>query len=63
MRQADEAESILRASFAFTALESKWRWTLEGTENYLNIESQIDQLNGSGELIPIDLDGASSRVE
>ncbi len=62
-RQADEAESILRAEFAFTALESQWRWSLEGTENYLNIASQIDQLNGSGGLIPIDLDGTSSRVE
>ena len=63
MRQADEAESILRAEFAFTALDSQWRWSLEGTENYLDIESQLNRFNIGGELIPIELDGASSRVE
>ena len=62
-RQADEAESILRAEFAFTALDSQWRWSLEGTENYLDITSQFDELNIQGELSPVNLTGANSRVE
>ena len=62
-RQADEAESILRAEFAFTALNSQWRWSLEGTENYLDIESQLDELNVQGDLSPVNLTGANSRVE
>ena len=62
-RQADEAESILRAEFAFTALDSQWRWSLEGTENYLDITSQLDELNIQGELSPVNLTGANSRVE
>ena len=62
-RQADEAESILRAEFAFTALDSQWRWSLEGTENYLDITSQLDELNVQGELSPVNLTGANSRVE
>ena len=62
-RQADEAESILRAEYAFTAMDSQWRWSLEGTENYLDIESELDALNVQGELSPVDLTGANSRVE
>jgi hypothetical protein len=62
-RQADEAESIVRAEFAFTALDSQWRWSLEGTENYLDIDSQLDSLDAQGALSPVDFDGASARVE
>ena len=56
-RQADEAESILRAEYAFTAMDGQWRWSLEGTENYLDIESELDALNVQRELSPVDLTG------
>jgi len=62
-RQADEAESIVRAEFGFSAFDSQWRWSLEGAENSLDIESELDELNRQGEVNAIDLDGANSRVE
>lgn len=62
-RTADEAESILRAEYAFSALESQWRWAIEGAENYLDIESRLDQLDINGDFVPAALEGASSRVE
>ena len=62
-RQANQAESILRAEFAFSAFDSQWRWSLEGTENYLDIDSQLDNLDAQGVLSPVDFDGASARVE
>jgi hypothetical protein len=40
-RIADEAESILRAEYAFSGLDSQWRWALEGTENYLDIDAGL----------------------
>ena len=62
-RTADEAESILRAEFAFAALGSQFRWALEGTENYLDIQSRLSQLGDSGDFQTVALDGANSRVE
>ena len=62
-RTADEAESILRAEYAFAAMDSQFRWALEGTENYLDIESDLAGLGPDGTFSPIALDGANSRVE
>ncbi len=61
-RHADEGESILRGEFAFTALGSQWRWSLEGTENYLDTESQLYSLNEQGQYASADFDDASARV-
>ena len=61
-RHAEEGESILRAEFAFTALHSQWRWSLEGTKNYLDIESQLFNLNEQGQFTSTDFDDASARV-
>jgi hypothetical protein len=62
-RQADEAESIIRTEFSFPAWESQWRWSLEATENYLDLDSQLDRLNADGVFIPVDLPDAKARVE
>ncbi|MEM6709231.1 MAG: TonB-dependent receptor plug domain-containing protein [Pseudomonadota bacterium] len=62
-RQADEAETVLRAEFTHAALGGDWQWALEGTHNYLDIESELLVRNELGELEPSPLPGASSRVE
>ena len=62
-RQADEAESIIRTEFSFPAWDSQWRWSLEATENYLNLDSQLDRLGADGVFIPVDLPDAKARVE
>ena len=62
-RQADEAESIIRTEFSFPAWDSQWRWSLEATENYLDLDSQLDRLSADGVFIPVDLPDAKARVE
>ena len=62
-RQADEAESIIRTEFSFPAWDSQWRWSLEATENYLDLESRLDRLDAEGAFIPVDLPDAEARVE
>ena len=62
-RQADEAESIVRTEFSFPALSSQWRWSVEATENYLDLDSRLDRLDAAGVLIPVDLPDAEARVE
>ena len=62
-RQADEAESIVRTEFSFPAWDSQWRWSLEATENYLDLDSQLDSLNADGVFTPVDLPDAKARVE
>ena len=62
-RQADEAESIIRAEFLFPGWDSQWRWSLEATENYLNLDSQLDRLSADGVFFPVDLPDAKARVE
>ncbi|MEC8158407.1 MAG: TonB-dependent receptor plug domain-containing protein [Pseudomonadota bacterium] len=62
-RQADEAESIIRAELSFPALNSQWRWSLEATDNYLDLDSQLDRLDAQGVFIPVDLPDAEARVE
>ena len=62
-RQADEAESIIRTEFSFPAFSSQWRWSVEATENYLDLESRLDRLDAEGAFIPVDLPDAEARVE
>ncbi|MEN7341635.1 MAG: hypothetical protein AAAFM81_01785 [Pseudomonadota bacterium] len=62
-QEADEAETVLRAEFTHAALGGDWQWSLEGTQNYVDIEAALAVLNDSGVLEPVELAGASSRVE
>ena len=62
-RQADEAESIFRTELSLPAWGSQWRWSLEATENYLNLDSKLDRLDADGVFIPVDLPDAKARVE
>ena len=63
MRQADEAESIIRTELSFPALASQWRWSVEATENYLDLDSQLDRLTADGGFIQVDLPDPQARVE
>ncbi|MEO1574879.1 MAG: outer membrane beta-barrel protein, partial [Pseudomonadota bacterium] len=62
-READEAETVLRGEYTFSALGGDWQWSVEGTHNYLDIEAMLSVLDDAGALVPQDLPGASSRVE
>ena len=63
IRQADEAESIIRTEFSFPALNSQWRWAVEATENYLDLDSQLDTFDAAGIFIPVALPDPQARVE
>lgn len=62
-RDADEAESILRSEYAFSAFDGGWNWAVELTENYLDIESELALLDIDGRPVPVPFPGADSRVE
>ena len=61
-RQANEAESVLRAEQVFAWLGGDWQVSLEGANNVLDIESSLEGRDASGNLQPIAFPGASSRV-
>ena len=62
-RQANEAEAIIRTEYGFDALGGNWRWSVEGTDNFLDITSALDSFDANGSLQPVGLPGANSRVE
>ena len=62
-RDADEAETVLRAEYTFGALGGDWQWSVEGTHNYLDIDAELFERDDNGDLLPVELPGASSRVE
>lgn len=62
-RRAEEAETVLRAEYTFEALAGDWQWSLEGTHNFLDIDASLAVRDDTGVLAPVDLPGASSRVE
>ena len=62
-RDADEGETILRGEYSFPGLGGDFQFAAEGVKNFLDIESAFEQSDASGELQPVDFDGASARVE
>ena len=60
---AEEAETVLRAEINFARFGGDWQMSIEGAKNTLDIEAQLSRLDAAGQLIPVDLPGASSRVE
>ncbi|MEM1262943.1 MAG: TonB-dependent receptor plug domain-containing protein [Pseudomonadota bacterium] len=62
-RRAEEAETVLRTEFTFGALGGDWQWSLEGTHNFLDIDARLSVRDDTGTLAPVELPGASSRVE
>ncbi len=62
-RRAEEGETVLRTEYTYQAMGGDWQWALEGTYNYLDIEGSLRVLDEDGTLVPVELPGASSRVE
>ncbi|MFK8029262.1 MAG: TonB-dependent receptor plug domain-containing protein [Gammaproteobacteria bacterium] len=62
-RTADEAETVVRSEYTVGGYGGDWQLSFEGTRNYLDIEAELSERNASNELEPVDLPGASSRVE
>jgi len=61
---ADEGESILRSEYNWkTAAGADWQVAAEGAFNFLDVESELQNLDGSGAFVPVALPGATSRVE
>lgn len=62
-RDADEGETIARGEFTFGAAGGDVVFALEGVKNFLDITSQLEVRDDQGVLQPVDLAGASDRVE
>ena len=62
-QESDEAETILRSEYAFAGLGGNWQLSLEGARNSLDVEAELEQRDGNGDLQPIEFVGSSSRVE
>ncbi|MEO1047294.1 MAG: TonB-dependent receptor [Pseudomonadota bacterium] len=62
-RDADEGETIARAEYSFPALAGELLLAAEGVQNFLDIESTLKELDASGEFIPVELEGATARVD
>lgn len=62
-RDADEGETIARGEFTFGAAGGDVVLALEGVKNFLDITSSLEELGADGALQPVDLDGATDRVE
>ena len=62
-RDADETESVLRAEYNFAQLRGDWQIALEGARNSLDIDAELAVRDDAGEFMPVNLPGASSRVE
>ncbi len=62
-READEAETVLRGEYTHMGLGGDWQWSLEGTQNYVDIDAALAIRDENGVFQPALLPGASSRVE
>ena len=62
-QDAEESETVLRAEYTFAQLGGDWQVALEGAINSLDIEAELSVRDSAGVLMPVDLPGATSRVE
>jgi len=62
-RDAEESETVLRVEYTFAQFGGDWQLALEGAKNILDIEAELAVRDSSGVFMPVDLPGASSRVE
>jgi len=63
VQDADEAETILRSEYTFGALGGNVVAAAEGVRNFLEINSALAVRDESGVLQPVELPGASDRVD
>ncbi|MDJ0977135.1 MAG: TonB-dependent receptor plug domain-containing protein [Erythrobacter sp.] len=62
-RDADEGETIARAEYSFPAFSGDLLIAGEGVRNFLDINSTLKELDAAGEFVPVELEGATSRVD
>ncbi|MEO1221497.1 MAG: TonB-dependent receptor plug domain-containing protein [Pseudomonadota bacterium] len=62
-RDADEGETIGRGEFTFGAAGGNLVLALEGVKNFLEINAALEVRDDQGNLEPVSLEGANSRVE
>lgn len=63
VQDADEGESILRSEYTVKAGGGNLVAAVEGARNFLTITSALSERDSTGVLRPVDLDGASARVD
>lgn len=63
VQDADEGESILRSEYSVKAGGGNLVAAVEGARNFLTITSALSQRDAAGVLQPVDLAGASARVD
>ncbi|MEL6238484.1 MAG: TonB-dependent receptor plug domain-containing protein [Pseudomonadota bacterium] len=62
-RDADEGETIARAEYSFPALGGDLLIAGEGVRNFLDINSTLKELDAGGDFVPVELEGATARVD
>ncbi|GMN02771.1 TonB-dependent receptor plug domain-containing protein [Erythrobacter sp. MTPC3] len=62
-RDADEGETILRGEYTFGGLGGDLQFALEGAQNFLDIESDLQVRGDDGTLEPFPFTGSSARVD
>ena len=63
VRDADDGETILRSEYSAKAGGGNLVAALEGARNFLSIVSALSERDATGVLQPVDLAGASARVD
>jgi len=63
VRDADEGETILRSEYTFAGAGGNIVAALEGVRNFLEIDSALAVRDAAGVLQPVELPGASDRVD
>ncbi len=62
-RVADEYESIVRAEYNLSGLGGNLLFAAEGVRNILDITSSLEERDAAGILQPVELEGATARVD
>lgn len=62
-QDADEGETILRSEYTFPGAGGSFVAAAEGARNFLEINSTLAERDAAGVLQPVDLPGASDRVD
>ena len=62
-RDADEGETILRTEYSVPGLGGDLLFAAEGVRNFLDINSTLKELDAQGEFVPVELEGATARVD
>jgi outer membrane receptor for ferrienterochelin and colicins len=63
MQDSTEGERVLRSEYRWKAWGSDWTLSAEGAQNFIDATGALDDLDSAGIYQPVELVGASSRVE